>query len=214
MSNVYSYQNLTLHTVYNVTDPKTLDFFQFHFFAVSWFKKRKKTAICCNYSNELHHHRWKKIHKVAESRFQWLGNPWIMLDRAIKICSPHAHTLHQCPQRYNHMLLYHMLLRAASLSAQILAPGMNWGGEQMKLYFWHVSMDSSLFLYHALIVQEQELQNHATCTAGDRISYKFRTRKMHISRVRPPHPINKYQVFLCGRLRVSHWNSCEFVWVF
>lgn len=127
-----------------------------------------------------------------------------MLDCAIKICSPCAHALHQCPQRYDHMLLYHMLLRAASLGAQILAPEMNWGGEQTKLYFWHASMDSSLFLFHALIVQKQGLQNHATCTAGGRISCKFRTRKTHVSRARPPWPINKYQVFLCGCLRVSH----------
>lgn len=67
---------------------------------------------------------------------------------------------------------------------------------------------------HALIVQKQGLQIHATCTAGDRISCKFRTRRMHISRVRPPCPISKCQVFLCGRWRVSHRNSWEFVWVF
>lgn len=153
MPNAYSYWNLTLHTVYNVIEPKTLNFLLFHFFALSWFKK-KILAFCSNYSNELHHHRWKKIHRVAESRFQWLGNPWIMLDWAIKICSPCAHTLQQCPQRYNHMLLYHMLLRAALVCTQILTPGMNWGGEQMKLYFWPMSTDSSLFLYHALTVQE------------------------------------------------------------
>lgn len=118
-----------------------------------------------------------------------------MRDCAIKICSPCAHTLQQCPQRYNHMLLYHMLLRAALVCTQILTPGTNWGGEQMKLYFWPMSTDSSLFLYHALTVQEQGLQKQATCTVGNRISWKFRTRKMHISRMRPPHPSNKCQVF-------------------
>lgn len=82
-----------------------------------------------------------------------------MLNCATKICSPCAHTLQQCPQCYDHMLLYHMLLRAASVRAQIPAAGMNWGGEQMKLYIWHVSTDSSLFLFHALIVQKQGLQN-------------------------------------------------------
>lgn len=38
----YSCQNLTLHTVYNVIDAKTLNFLLFQFFAVSWFKKNQK----------------------------------------------------------------------------------------------------------------------------------------------------------------------------
>jgi len=127
-----------------------------------------------------------------------------MLDCVIKICSLCAHTLQQCPQRDDHMLLHHMLLGAASFRARILAAAMGWGGEQVKLYFWYVSTDSSLFLFHALIVQKQGLQNQATCTVGDRISCKFRTRKMYISRASPPHRITKRQVLLCGCLRVSH----------
>lgn len=112
--NVYLHQSLTLPTVDNVTVPKTLHFSFFPFFASSWFIS---PAICCNYSTELHHHRWEKIQKAAESRFQRLGNPWIVLDQNL------LPTLQRHHQRYNHALCYHVVLRAAPLPAQTPAPG-------------------------------------------------------------------------------------------
>lgn len=138
-----------------------------------------------------------------------LNYAWLCNQNSFPMCTL---TTTMSPTLQSHALLSHAA--QGCLGAQILGAGMNWGGEQMKLYFWYMSMDSSLFLFHALIVQEQGLQIHATWTAGDRISCKFRTRKMHISRVGPPCRISKCQVFLCGRWRVSHWNSCEFVWGF
>lgn len=129
MPNVYLHQSLTLPTVQNFTVPKTLRFSLFHFFASSWFKS---PAICCNYSTELHHHRWEKIHKAAESRFQWWGNLWIMLNQNF------FPKLQQHHQHYNHVLSYHLILRA-----QIPDPGVDCRENKAGFGIWTQTGGSS-----------------------------------------------------------------------
>lgn len=106
--------------------PRLSIFSSFSFFASSWFKS---PAICCNYSTELHNHRWEKIHKAAESRFQWLGNLWIIPDQNL------FPTLRRHHQRYNHLLCYRISLMVPhslhkSLTQECTA-------EQMKLVLAH-----------------------------------------------------------------------------
>lgn len=83
MPNVNLHQSLTLPTVQNVTVPKNLHFFLFQFFASSWFKS---PAICCNYSTELHHHRWEKIFIRLQS--QDFSDEEISELCSTNICSP------------------------------------------------------------------------------------------------------------------------------